>query len=73
MAEAIAAIGVAAGILQFIDVGSRAVQKAAQIYQQGRSTPAELKAASTSCEGLQRILKDIKASDSSVAFVLMMS
>ena len=67
MAEAITAIGVAASIVQFIDVGARVASKASEIHKRGGSAPAELGDMQKSCEGMRRIFKDIQDTESSDA------
>lgn len=65
MAEALVAVGLAANIFQFIDVGSRYVSTLWKIYVSARQGPTELLDVQTITRDLKNVLRDLRTSDES--------
>jgi hypothetical protein len=59
MADAAAAFGLAAGILQFLDFGTRFAKKALRIYQAGKRGTDELLQLQSTIEDLQCVANSL--------------
>ena len=65
MAETLAAVGLAASIVQFIDVGCRFASRAHKIYQSGSENLGELPGAQRVVDELENILRTLPSEKTS--------
>lgn len=65
MAEALAAVGLAASVLQFIDVGNRFVSSAYKIYRSGQDRTSELPNLQKLTQDVENVMRRLQSSASS--------
>ena len=63
MAEALIAVGVAANVVQFLDVGSRFVSRCWEIYASNRDGTGERFDLKTITKDFDEVLHDLECSD----------
>ncbi len=65
MAEALAAVGLAASVLQFIDVGTKFVSSVYKIYRSGQDRKGELPNLLRLTKDVQNVMGNLQSSESS--------